>query len=181
MRTKILIVIWMKMGRLSCFKFMESNKNLIGFFGIGAFSVLTISAFSYLINVVLVDIHLIINAEPYFIFWSSELLTLLIFSVISFISINYIFEKVEHIKRNLLKTFILTIALYFLFQILQFIYTYYGTPFIIDNYNTRFLSYYDYFNKKPLYQSYSSFMVYVIYVVFGIIVFYKIKQKLNSN
>jgi hypothetical protein len=77
------------------------------------------------------------------------------------------------------RTLFALIGFYVLFQLLQFLHTYYGTQYIMENNMAHFKSYYDYLQEKPLYAFYSSVIVYLKYLIFGMLIF--VKTKLSSN
>ncbi|MBQ0769616.1 MAG: hypothetical protein KBT58_10005 [Bizionia sp.] len=158
----------------------ENNKNLIGFFGIGAFFVLTIAGFSHLMNVILRDINFVLNTKPNLNYWTTELAILLFFTIVSLLAINWFFNNSESIKANIHQTLFAIIGFYFLFQLLQFLYTFYGTQIIMENYMENLGNYYDYLEEKPLYRTYSSLLIYIKYLIFGLLVYIKTKTTTNT-
>lgn len=154
----------------------ENNRILICFFGIGAFCILAVSGFSYLIRVILRDANFALNSKPILNYWTTELITLLIFLIVSLSSINWILKNSELIKNNINRTLFAFIGFYILFQLLQFLYTLYGTQIVMQNYIERFGNYSDFLKENPLYQTYGSLLIYLKYLIFGLLVY--VKQKL---
>jgi len=159
----------------------ENSKTLIGFFGIGAFCVLTIIGFSYLVKVILRDMNFVLNTKPILNYWTTELIALVFFGIVSFFSINWISKKSESINKNINYTLFSLIGFYVLFQLLQFLYTFYGTQYIMENHMDSLGKYYDYIKEKPFYETYSSLMLYVKYLIFGILIFIKTRTLTNAE
>lgn len=150
---------------------MGNNKLRTRFLGAGVFSFLTITSISYLIKVLSRDMNILLNTKPQLNFWFTEFITLLIFAITSYLLINKVQKSYETIKIN--KFLIVSIGAFFLVQIIQFLYTFYGTDYVISNYHQSFESYYNYLKENIYLNVYSSFMPFLKHLIFVVFIFLK--------
>ncbi|MCK7591179.1 hypothetical protein M0G43_11385 [Subsaxibacter sp. CAU 1640] len=158
-----------------------NNKQLIGFLGLGAFSALSILSFAYLLQVMIRDANFLMNIEPKLNFWITESLTFLIFIIVSLLFLTWSSQNLETLKKSIKKALVISIATYFLINVFQFIYTFYGTQYIMEKSMENMSDYYDYLKENPLYRTCNSIVVYIEYIIFGLIVFFKMKEENSLN
>ncbi len=97
---------------------MDKNK-LIGFFGIGIFTYLSISNFTYFVGDILKDLLIFLDLNPMWIFFSSELMRFFLFVLLINYVILLVFNNHEAIGNNIIKYFIWSFSTYFILQIIQ--------------------------------------------------------------
>ncbi|WP_288956238.1 hypothetical protein [uncultured Polaribacter sp.] len=136
---------------------IERNK-LIGFFGIGIFTYKTISGLSYSISDLAKDLLILLDSEPSWTFWISELIGVILFVVLSNIIINWILENYKTISENVLKYFIWSFSAYFIIQVIQISYPSIKSFFEFEVDNLGITEYYGYLeNNYMLYFTQSIF------------------------
>ena len=101
---------------------IERNK-LVGFFGIGIFSYKFISGLSYSFADFTKDLLILLDSQPSWTFWISELFGLIFFVILINIIINWVFENYKTISENVLKYFTQSIF-YYLGEIIAIILIY---------------------------------------------------------
>lgn len=148
----------------------ENNKLLLLTLGLGAFSMLTFSSFAYLIKFLIRDISLCVQNPHNTNYWLSELTSLFVFGIGSFLWINWFSKQTILSFKKLKQLFSLFIGAYVFVQTLQFIEGYYGMEYLLEHCRENYHSYYEYLKSKPLYLSYSSLFIYSKHFLFGIFI-----------
>ncbi|WP_339836889.1 hypothetical protein [uncultured Flavobacterium sp.] len=166
---------------------MENNlkeSSRIYLFGIALFSYLALISSVYLIRIIFEYIFIINEITFKTSFWIYNCVSLFLFIVGIILSLHVI-KKLKSI--NYLKSLIIAIIILILAQLFQFLVTFYGFDFILENYSVESDKYYDSENNKAIYGIYYVIFEYLKYISIGIIVFVNIKKsnikisKINST
>ena len=149
------------------------EKSKVYLFGIALFSYLALISTVYLIRIILENFF-IINEVPFKTsFWIYNCISLFLFILGIILSLQII-KKMK--VANYFKTIIIVIIILVLAQLFQFLVTFYGFDFILENYSAEFDKYYNGESKKGIYGTYYAIFEYLKYLSIGIIVFINIKK-----
>ncbi len=138
--------------------------------GIGAFAFLSVLEFCSFIQYVFRNILIISKTQSTLILWLPEIVSLIIFIIILIWIINK-FNKLVEI--NTRKTLIISIVIFFGIILLQYLFTFYGTSYFIDQYFEEFELYHNARKENYELQGYIAFIPILKYLIFGIILFVK--------
>ncbi|MBL7560708.1 hypothetical protein JAO71_12945 [Olleya sp. YSTF-M6] len=146
------------------------QSDFINNLGIGAFAFFSILEFCGLIEYIFRNILIINKTDSIMILWLPEIVSLIIFLVLIVWLINKFNNPTEI---NTRKVLIKLIGMFFGIITLQFLFTYFGTDYLMEKYPTEFDSYID--GRKGNYelQGYIAFIPILKYVIFGIILLSK--------
>jgi len=146
--------------------------------GIGAFAFISISEFCGLIEYLIENVLIITKTEPKMIIWLPEIISLILFSIIVIWGIKKYNKPIEIDTQKTLNSLIF---LFFGILLLQFLFTYFGTEFIMEKYSEEF----DFYNKANkgslMLRGYFAFTPILQYAVFGIILLMKRKTVANNS
>ena len=151
---------------------IERNK-LIGFFGIGIFIYKTISGLSYSFSDYAKDLLILLDSEPSWTFWISELIGLILFVILINIIINRIFENYKTISENVLKYFIWSFSAYFIIQVIQISYPSIKSFFEFEVDNLGITEYYGYLGYNYMLYFTQSIFYYLGEVIAIILIYNK--------
>ena len=158
-------------------KLKRNQTDFINKLGIGAFAIISITEFCGLLEYLFRYVLIIIKTEPKIVVWLSEIISLLIFSIIVVWGINK-YNKTNEIDSG--KTLNSLIIIFFGILITQFLFTYFGAEILIKKYSSEF-EFYSNANKGGLMlQGYLAFIPILQYVVLGIILLMKRKTVANT-
>ena len=155
---------------------IERNK-LIGFFGIGIFTYKTISGLSYSFSDLAKDLLILLDSEPSWTFWISELIGLILFVILINIIINRIFENYKTISENVLKYFIWSFSAYFIIQVIQISYPSIKSFFEFEVENLGITEYYGYLGNNYMLYFTQSIFYYLGEIIAIILIYNKTKVK----
>lgn len=156
---------------------LEINRNkLLGFIGIGIFAYKIISSITYFFGDFIKDIFIYLEIPHSWTFWLSQFLELSLFVLLIYFLINYVLKKYNSINENILKYFVWSFLVYFIFQIIQIAYPSAKTLFESEIFNDKFLSYYKYLKSNYNLYSVQSFFYYLGEVIAIIFIYNKIKN-----
>ena len=154
---------------------IERNK-LIGFFGIGIFAYNSISALSYSVSDFSKDLLILLEAQPSWTFWISELLGLILFVLVINIIINRIFENYKSISENVLKYFIWSFSAYFIIQVVQISYPSIKSFLEFETENLGITEYYGYLGNNYMLYFTQSIFYYLGEIIAIILIYNKTKN-----
>jgi hypothetical protein len=146
------------------------QSDFINNLGLGAFAFFSILEFCGLIEYIFRNILIIINTDSKMILWLPESMSLIIFVILIVWAINK-FGKPTEI--NTRKVLIKLIGVFFGIITLQFLFTYFGTDYLMEKYPTEFDSYIHGRKENYELQGYITFIPILKYVIFGIILMSK--------
>ncbi|TVZ49866.1 hypothetical protein [Olleya sp. Hel_I_94] len=156
------------------------KSELISIIGIGAFTYLSISGFFIMIKDILRDLFIILNTDNALNFWTTEIVIFVLFTITSFLAIKLLFRGIEKSEFKTRKIFITLFIGFFVIQILQFLYSYFGTDYVIENHNEKFRDFYGYLRENSMLGFYSSLIGICKYLMFGIIILIGKKTVANT-
>jgi len=157
-----------------------TKSELINIIGIGTFTYLSISGFSILVEKIIRELFIIIKTDNSLNFWTTEIVDLALFTFISFFTVKFIIRIILKSKFKLRKIFISLFIGLFVIQVFQFLYAYYGTEYVMENYHERFVDFYEYLSGRPMLSFYSSIIATCKYLFFGIIILIGNKTVANN-
>lgn len=156
----------------------RKQTDFINKLGIGAFAFISISEFCGLIEYLIENVLIITKTEPKMIIWLPEIISLILFSIIVIWGIKKYNKPIEIDTQKTLNSLIF---LFFGILLLQFLFTYFGTEFIMEKYSAEF----DFYNKANkgslMLRGYFAFTPILQYAVFGIILLMKRKTVANNS
>ena len=155
---------------------IERNK-LIGFFGIGIFTYKTISGLSYSLSDFTKDLLILLDSEPSWTFWISELFGLILFVILINTIINRVFENYKSISENVLKYFIWSFSAYFIIQVIQISYPSIKSFFEFEAENLGITEYYGFLRKNYMLYFTQSIFYYLGEIIAIILIYNKTKNK----
>lgn len=147
------------------------KKKQVILIGIGAFILGTINGISYLLGIILKHAQIWLSQKPIINFWTTELSVILIFTLLGIISLRWFNQKSDYSEKSLRKYFFIWTVGFFAVQIIQTLYGFFGTEFIIENKFDQFKIYVDAMSGKHLLNSYQSVFVILRYLIFAIIIY----------
>lgn len=157
-----------------------TKSELIKIIGIGTFTYLSISGFSILVEKIIRELLIILKTDNTLNFWTTEIIDLALFTFISFFAVKFIIRIIVKSKFELRKIFITMFVGFFVIQILQFLYAYYGTEYVLENFHENFVDFYEYLNGRAILSLYSSIIATCKYLFFGIIILIGNKTVANN-
>ncbi|MEH6538327.1 MAG: hypothetical protein V7719_18165 [Psychroserpens sp.] len=150
---------------------IDKNK-VIGFFGIGIFTYLSISNLTYRIGDISKDLFILLDLKPSWTFWLSELLGLILFIILINYVINWIYNNYESISNQVLKYFIWSFVAYFIIQGIQIVY-----PILKSELNNEGITkYYSYLKDNYMLYGVQSVLYYLGEIISIIIIYNKVKN-----
>ena len=156
---------------------LEINRNkLLGFLGIGIFAYKTISSMTYFFGDFIKDVFIYLEIPHLWTFWFSQLLELFLFVLFIYFLINYVLKRFNSINENIVKYFVWSFLIYFMFQIIQIAYPSVKTLFESETYNDAFLSYYKYLKSNYNLYFVQSIFYYLGEIIAIILIYNKIKN-----
>ncbi|ULC60445.1 hypothetical protein MBM09_05515 [Flaviramulus sp. BrNp1-15] len=156
---------------------MKIKRNeLIGFFGFGIFSYKFISSLSYSFTDFTKDLLISLDSQPYWVFWISELVGLILFVILINNLINWIFDNYKTICENILKYLIWSFSAYFIIQIVQISYPSIKSFFEFGKENVGFTEYYGYLRKNYILYFTQSIFYYLGEIITVILIYNKTKN-----
>ena len=150
---------------------IDKNK-LIGFFGIGIFTYLSITNISYTIGDILKDIFIISNLNHSWTFLASELFRFIFFILLFNCIIARIYNNFKPISEKVMKYFVWSLWAYFISIVIQFLYTTLKSYFEYEFINDDFVNYYNYLKTNYMLH-YSRAILILIGEIIAIIIIYK--------
>ncbi|GEQ85430.1 hypothetical protein ULMS_09380 [Patiriisocius marinistellae] len=148
-----------------------SKKQIIYLIGIGAFILATIIGFTYFVRVALRDLQIWFNQEPNLNFWITEFSLFIVYILLGLYSIRTIKTLENFTEKRLRKIFFLWIIAFIVSQLFQFLYTIFGTDFVLDNRLDEFSNYTDFMRKEYLLNSYNSLFAIIRYLIFAVMIY----------
>jgi hypothetical protein len=150
---------------------IDKNK-VVGFFGIGIFTYLSISNLTYSIGDISKDLFIFLNLMPSWTFWLSELLRLILFIILMNYVINWIYNNYESLRNQILKYFIWSFVTYFMMQGIQIVY-----PMLKSELNIEGITkYYSYLKDNYMLYGVQSVLYYLGEIISIIIIYNKVKN-----
>ena len=132
--------------------------------GIGAFAFLSILELCGLIEYVTRNLFIVNKTDAKLILWLPEIISLIVFIILIFWIINK-YSKLTEI--NTRKALIQVIGIFFGIVLLQFLFTYFGSSYLIDKYPTEFDLYIEGRKGNYILQSYIAYIPILKYLIFG--------------
>lgn len=157
------------------------KSQLTSLIGIGAFTYLSLSSFYILIKGILRELLIILKTDNAINFWTTEIAVLALFVVTSFLTVKFLVSVIENSEHKVRKLFILLVVAFFVIQILQFLHSYFGTSYVIENHNEKFIAFYDYLRENHIFGFYGSLFGTSKYILFGIIILMERKRSATSS
>ena len=151
--------------------------DFIGKLGIGAFAYISISEFCGLIEYLFENILIISGIEPLTTIWLPEIMSLLLFTTIVVWGIKKYNKLTEIDIRKTLKSLI---VIFFGILILQFLFTYFGTDFLMEKYSAEFENYAKGNKGSLILRGYLAFLPILQFVILGIILLMNKKTVANN-
>lgn len=156
------------------------KSELISILGIGAFTYLSVSGFYIMFKDILRDLFIILKTDYSLNFWTTEIVVLTLFTITSFFAIKLVFREIEKSEYRIRKIFITLFVVFFVIQIFQFLYSYFGTDYVIENHNENFREFYGFLRENSVLGFYSSLIGICKYLMFGIIILIGGKTVVNN-
>lgn len=155
----------------------KQQTDFINNLGIGVFIFLSILEFCGLIEYLLRNIFIITKIESKLILWLPEILSLIIFSII-LIWLKIKINKQTEIDTR--KVLVWSIIIFFGIILLQYVFTYYGTSYFLDNYVEEFELFH--YARKGYYElhGYIAYIPILKYLLFGFILLFNEKTVANN-
>jgi len=147
----------------------NAKNKLFNLIGIGTFLYLSISGFYIMVKDIIRDLLIVLKLGNHYIFWLSELVPLTLFSLTSYFTIRFLIISITQSKLKTEQTFLFFFIGFFATQILQFLYSYYGTDYILIHNSEKFGDYIDCITKDSFYGIASSLISLLKTLIFGII------------
>lgn len=164
---------------------IELNKKQIFYLiGIGAFILATIIGFTYFVRVAFRDIQIWFDQEPILNYWITECSLIIVYVLLGIISLRTIKTQKDYSENKLRKIFFLWIIAFIVSQLFQFLYTIFGTDFVLENRLDEFSNYTDFIRKEYLLNSYQSLFAILRYLIFAIMIFVAgktVENRVNSS
>lgn len=151
--------------------------DFIGKLGIGAFAYISISEFCGLIEYLFENVLIISGIEPLTTIWLPEIMSLLLFTLIVIWGIKK-YNKTNEI--DIRKTLKSLIAIFFGILILQFLFSYFGTDFLMEKYSAEFENYTKGNKGSLILRGYLAFLPILQFVILGIILLMNKKTVANT-
>ncbi|GER59946.1 hypothetical protein ULMA_20540 [Patiriisocius marinus] len=151
--------------------------DFIGKLGIGAFAYISISEFCGLIEYLFENVLIISGIEPLTTIWLPEIMSLLLFTTIVVWGIKKYNKLTEIDIRKTLKSLIVIL---FGILILQFLFTYFGTDFLMEKYSAEFEDYAKGNKGSLILRGYLAFLPILQFVILGIILLMNKKTVANN-
>ncbi|MFH4969408.1 hypothetical protein V8G61_14475 [Gaetbulibacter sp. M240] len=151
--------------------------DFIGKLGIGAFAYISISEFCGLIEYLFENVLIISGIEPLTTIWLPEIMSLLLFTTIVVWGIKKYNKLTEIDTRKTLKSLI---VIFFGILILQFLFTYFGTDFLMEKYSAEFENYAKGNKGSLILRGYLAFLPILQFVILGIILLMNKKTVANN-
>ena len=145
--------------------------------GIGAFAYITISEFCGLMEYIFENVLIISGIEPLTTIWLPEIISLLLFTIIVVWGIKKYNRPTEIDVRKTLKSLII---IFFGILTLQFLFTYFGTDFLMEKYLTEFQNYTKANKGSLMLRGYLAFLPILQFVILGIILLTNKKTVANN-
>jgi len=145
--------------------------------GIGAFAYISISEFCGLIEYLFENILIISGIKPITTIWLHEIVSLLLFTMIVIWGIKKYNRPIEIDIQKTLKSLI---TIFFGILILQFLFSYYGTDFLMEKYSTEFENYAKGNKGSLILRGYLTFLPILQFVILGIILLMNKKTVANT-
>lgn len=140
-------------------------------FGAGAFTLTSILGFSFLLNILLRDIFISQQMAPIQNFWITQVVVLLFFTGISWYAIHLAAKALPTTPSTTRKLFFISVGIFVLSQVLQTLYTIFGSEYIIQKYMVYYIQYFDVINAAPALNTYNSLLILLKYLIFGILIY----------
>ena len=156
---------------------INNQTKLVNILGIGAFTFLSISDFTGLIEFMLEIFLIIIKSDSKSIFWIPKLINIIIFSTILICIINKTGKLTELGTR---KSLVKIIIIYFGIMLLYFLFSFLNSGFLAIHYSTAFQIHYDSTKDNYESQKYASFIPIFKELIFAVILLMKRKTIANS-
>lgn len=147
------------------------KKKQIILIGIGAFILGTINGITYLFGIILKHIQIWLAQKPIINFWTTELSIILLFILLGIFSLKWFNRKSDYSEKSLRKYFFFWVIGFFIVQIIQTSYGFFGTKFLIENKFDQFNFYVDKMRDEYLLNSYHSAFVILRYLIFALIIY----------
>ena len=155
----------------------KTQTDFIGKLGIGAFAYIAISEFCGLIEYLFENILIIAEIGAETIIWLPEVMSLILFTIIVIWGIKKYNEPIEMDTQKTLKSLI---AIFFGILTLQFLFTYFGTDFLMEKYSTEFENYVKANKGSLMLCGYLAFLPILQFVILAIILILNKKTVANN-
>ena len=150
-----------------------NRKNGILLIGIVAFGLASINSFLFTTKKILKDINIVLKLDENLNFWLSQIIVLTSFIIVTFFLINKFGKNFDKLKDDLRKYFLITIVIFCVSQVAEFLYGFFVIDFMIQNYLDSYSSYNDYMKTKPFLEIHNSILFYVRYILLVVLIFYQ--------
>ncbi len=145
--------------------------------GIGAFAYISISEFCGLIEYLFENVLIISGIKPITTIWLPKIVSLLLFTMIVIWGIKKYNRPIEIDLQKTLKSLI---AILFGILILQFLFSYFGTDFLMEKYSAEFENYVKGNKGSLILRGYLAFLPILQLVILGIIFLMNKKTVANT-
>ncbi|CAL2078303.1 conserved membrane protein of unknown function [Tenacibaculum sp. 190524A02b] len=157
-------------------KLKKTQTDFISKLGIGAFAYIAISEFCDLIEYLFKNILIITGTVAKTIIWLPEVMSLILFTIIVILGIKKYNEPIGMDTQKILKSLI---KMFFGILVLQFLFTYFGTDFLLEKYSTEFDNYAKANKGSLMLRGYLAFLPILQFVILAIILF--LNKKIVAN
>ena len=154
----------------------ETNNKVLSHLGIGAFAYLSINKFCGLIEHIIQNILIITQTTSRTVLWLPEVIDLIMFVLLIIISIN---EAYRLIKLNSRKILLIFIGIFFGVTVLQILFSFFISSYLMENYTEEFNLYYDATRESYELQGYVAFVPIIKFILFAIII--SLKKTVTNN
>ncbi len=155
----------------------KTQTDFINKLGIGAFAYISISEFCGLIEYLFENVLIIAGTKPITTIWLPEIMSLFLFTIIVVWGIKKYNRPIEIDTRKTLKSLI---TIFFGILILQFLFSYFGTDFLMEKYSTEFENYAKANKGSLMLRGYLAFLPILQFVILGIILLINKKTVANN-
>lgn len=160
---------------------IELNKKQIFYFiGIGAFILATVMGFTYFVRVAFRDLQIWFDQDPILNFWITESSLFIVYILLGIFSLRTIKNQTKFSENRLRKLFFIWIVAFVLSQIFQYVYTIYGTRFVLENRADEFSKYSNFMREEYLLESYKSLFAILRYLIFAVLTYFAGKTVENT-
>lgn len=151
------------------------NSNLALLVGIAVFAYLVIIGLNTIIESFTRDINLIINDNIFSIYWIVRVVSY-VFTVSAFYYlIKWLNNAIRSDQFLIRKAFFTFFIAFFIIQGLQFVYTFYGTNYVVENHLEKFSEYYNQRDQNVNFNYYDIFFDLAKFATLGVIILKKRK------